>query len=249
MSCRSETAGEEILFDVAVGGGLSTGGKASDKFTTYAGWSVQLSKAIVAVGPIYYYAGQPEASLLDSLFGIRSAYACPTHAQFNKGAVLGEVVQQYAVDLLGSTTKLGTVPGLAGLCQSLELHLHPVGKLSAGSSSTSLSELSGETILLEGEAAKDGKTIAFRARLSLPEEGIMQVVESIPASIPLYDSAEQSGYIMTEALLDQWLATVSFDTLTEREGEVYLFSESTQAWTSLLRGVRSRYSYRVSWRS
>lgn len=249
MSCKSETAGEEIFFEAAVGGGTSSGAQSSEKFTTYAGWSVHLTKAIIAIGPLYYYAGEPQAHLLDSLFGIRSAQACPTHAQFNKGAVLGEIVQQYAVDLLGAPTKMGTVPGLAGVCQSLELHLHPLGKLAPGSSATPFSALEGQTVLLEGEATKEAKTVAFRAHLSLPEEGIMQIVESIPASIPLHDSAEQPGYIMTEALVDKWLDTVQFDTLTERQGETFLFTESTQAWMSLLRGLRSRYSYRLSWRS
>ncbi len=248
-SCKSQTAGEEISFDAAVGGGTESGKSGGEEFTTYAGWNVSLSKAIAAVGPVYYYAGEPQASLFDSLFGIRSAHACPTHAQYNKGAVLGEIVRQYAVDLLGAPTKMGTVPGLAGVCQTIELHLHPPGKLAAGTSATPFSDLQGNTIVLEGEATKLAKRIPFRAQFSLPEEGVMQIVESVSASVPLRDAAEQPGFIMTEVLLDQWLATVDFDTLTEREGEIYLFSESTQASTALLRGVRSRLSYRISWRS
>lgn len=249
VSCKSETAGEEISFSAAVSGGTSSGHAVTEVFTTYAGWTVKLSKAVVAIGPVYYYGGEPQARLWDGLFGIRSAHACPTHAQYDKGPVLGEIVQQYAVDLLGPAVMMGAVAGLEGDCRSVELHLHPPGKVAAGSPASSFSELAGDTLLLEGTASRETVERPFRVRLTLPDEGLMRIVESIAANVPLRDASEKPGHILIEALADQWLATVDFETLTQQDGETWLVTEETQAWTALVRGVRSKQSYRVTWRS
>lgn len=248
-SCKTETAGEEITFTAALSGGTSSGQPVTEAFSTYSGWNVRLSRAVAAVGPLYFYGGEPQARWFDGLFGVRSAHACPTHAQYDKGPVLGEVVLQFGVDLLGSVVPTGTVPGLLGNCQSVELHLHPPGKIAAGSPASALSPLGGDTILLEGTASRESVERAFRARLTLPDEGLLRIVESIPANVPLRDAAEKPGFILVEALVDQWLATVDFGSLTQQDGDTWVLTEQTQAWTSLVRGIRSKQSYRVTWRS
>lgn len=248
-ACSSETAGETISFSAGIAGATESGAAPGQEFVTYAGWRVQVSKALIAAGPIYYYAGQPQARWYEGLLGIRTAHACPTHAQYDKGTVLGEVVQQFAVDLTGAPLRMGTFDGVAGTCQSVELHLHPPGALGASSGGNSLAPLEGYTVILEGTASKDAVTRPFRAKLSLPDEGLMRIVEGIPASVPMQDVADKPGFVLVEVLVDQWLSTVDFETLTDKDGDTYLFTESTQAWTSLIRGIRAKQSYRVAWRS
>jgi len=247
VSCERTTAGKEVAFRASVQGSTSGSTPADAAFTTYAGWNVTLSQAVTVMGPLYFYEGAPQASLLHRFFSIPTAHACPTHAQYNKGAVLGEVVQQYAVDLLGEPTDLGEVFGIAGTCRTVEVHLHPPGEVPMGPSPTDVDVLGGQTIRIEGQAEKGGVEVPFVAALSIPDEGLMRVVESIAAEVVL-DDASGVGTLVVEPLLDMWFATVEFDSLTEQDGERYVFSDGTQAWNALLRGVRSRQSYRVSWR-
>jgi hypothetical protein len=248
-SCGSTTAGKEIAFSASFAGGTAGNSAPSAAFTTYAGWSVTLSKALVAVGPLYLYEGAPQANLFKKLLSIPSAYACPTHSQYNKGTVLGEILHQNVVDLLGEVTNLGTVVGIAGTCRTVELHLHPPGEIALGASQTDIGLLEGSSIRLEGIATKGGTTLPFIARLTIPDEGLMRVVESIAADVVLDDASVRSGSLLVEPLLDVWLASVEFDSLSQKEGERYVVSDDTQAWAALVRGIRSRQSYRVSWRT
>ena len=246
-SCGATTAGKEITFSASVAGGTAAGTRTTATFATYAGWSVMLSSAEAVMGPFYFYEGAPQAGLLRRLVSIPSAYACPTHAQYNKGTVLGEVLQQYVVNLLGEPTQLGSLVGIAGTCRTVELHLHPPGEVAQGPSSTDIGLLEGYSIRLEGAAAKAGVTVPFIARLTLPDDGLMRIVEGIAAEVELADASQRVGTLRIEPLLDMWLASVEFDSLTQMEGTSYVFSEEDQAWTALTRGVRSRDSYRVSW--
>ncbi|MDI7269192.1 MAG: hypothetical protein QME96_14475, partial [Myxococcota bacterium] len=248
-SCQTATPGQEILFELGVEGSLSTGRPPSEAFETYAGWTVTLNRALAAVAPVYFYEGEAMASNWERVFGIPSAYACPTHAQHNYGAVLGEVLEQHGVDLLGETASLGEVLGYAGTCRSVELHLHPPGEVPIGSGADVITDLDGHTVLLEGTATREGRTVPFVARLTLPDEGLMRIVESISADVELRDAAERPGRVVVQVLLDQWLATVDFDSLVESEGGRFVFTDETQAWSALVRGIRWRDSYRVAWRS
>ena len=245
VSCGAETSGQEITFATAISGGAGEG--TAQEFTTYAGWRVKLDQAYVAVGPIYYYEGEPQASLLQRILGPGVARACPTHAQYNKGTVLGEILEQHVVDLLAATpTDTGQVFGLAGTCRAVELHLHPLGEISAGSPAAAFDALGGDTVHLSGSAEKEGQTVRFSGGMTIPDEGLMQIVESISADVSLEPDA--AGTLVVEVLLDQWLASVDFSSLTEKQGDDYRFTENTQAYNALLRGIRSRGAYRVSWR-
>lgn len=243
-SC-SQTAGEEIRFSTAVVGSSADNNPA--EFTTYAGWKVSLTRALMVAGPIYYYEGEAQASWIKRLFTTNKAYACPSHAQYNKGSVLGEVLEQYVVDLLNAQpTHTGDVYGLSGTVRAAELQLHPPATIPVASASADIHQLEGDTILVEGKAEKDGASISYIAHLTIPDEGIMRVVESISGEVELAKS--QNGTLLLMVLLDQWFANVDFSTLHQQdENDRFLFSEDTQAYSALLRNVRSRYAYRINW--
>ena len=245
-SCDAQTAGKHISFESAFSGSTLAGSSPA-QFTNGEGWQITLSRAELLVGPIYFYSGEARETLVQRLFGISSARACPTHAQFDNGEVLGEVLAQYVVDLLADEPRsTGLLYGIQGTVSSAELHLHPPGTVAAGSAADEIAELDGQTLVLTGTAVKDDVTLPFVAELTIPDEGLMRVVESIPASVALDAS---SGALTVEALVDLWFDAVRFDTLTEQdEEERFVFSSGTQATNALLQGLRMRDAYRVTWR-
>jgi hypothetical protein len=195
---------------------------------------------------VYFYDGEARASLWQRLLGSGVVYACPTHAQFDFGVVLGQILEQYAVDLLSTTpTLIGEIGGVEGHCRSLELHLHPPGRVQAGGSAELMQKLDGATIKMAGEASKDGDKVAFSAKLTIPERGTMRIVDSITADVALKNKTEKQGVLLLQVLLDVWFANVDFATNAQQDpNQAILLDEDTIA---LLQGVRSRYAYRAVW--
>jgi len=250
VACTEETAGESIEFDTGVTGASSTGGSVT-RFVNARDWSVELTSAKVAIGPAYFYSSAPQATWVDKLLGVRVAHACPAHAQYDRGTVLGEILQQYVIDLTsGEVTSTGISAGEAGVCQMFEVHLHPPGDVPAGSPGAEFSDLHGSTAWIAGTATKDGEVIEFEGGMTVPDEGTMRIVESIPADVNLADSADRSGRAIVEVYLDQWLANVDFASLPESSnGAARVFDPDSQAYSAWLTGIRSRYAYGLSWRN
>jgi hypothetical protein len=253
FSCGAQTQGRAISFRTAVQGGVADG-QTGAAFVTSKGWSVELQSARTVVGPVYFYGGAPMARSipLSSLFA-SVALACPTHAQYDYGAILGEVLEQHVVDLLADApTSTGEVPGEAGTCQSAELHLHPPGddRLAKASPKAAFDQLGGHTVVIAGTATKGETTRPFRVALDIPKEGTMRIVQNIAADVELDDATTKPGTMVVVVLLDAWFDQVDFSSLSETdEDERYLFSEDTQARAALLQAMRNRYSYRVDWRA
>lgn len=249
LSCEAETTGRSIQFSTATAGSVDSDGTVSD-FETARGWRVELTQALTLLGPIYFYGGEPMASRF-ILPSVGVAAACPTHAQYDYGAVLGEVLEQHVIDLLAEKpTSTGEIQGQAGTCRSVEVHLHPKGdqglKLGSGSDAELLEDSS---IRLEGTAEKDGEEIPFRALVTIPDEGTARIIQNIAADEVLDDVAEKPGRLVIQVLLDIWFSEVDFSTLDETDEDgVFLFTEGTQARTALIQAVRNRYAYRVEWR-
>ncbi|MDX9722584.1 MAG: hypothetical protein RBU37_17690 [Myxococcota bacterium] len=243
-ACSEEEGEQPIVFELAVSGAASVDG-AQASFETYAGWKVELDTALLSIGPIYFYEGEAEDGSLASLFSLPSAYACPSHAQYNKGRVLGELLRQEPVDLLVGRSELGALDGLSGRLRAAELHLHPWGEISSTPNNGASQALAQQTVLFRGQAQLGEQSIAFEAHLDIPDEGLMRVVESIDTDVEL--RGDGSGRVLFEVLLDQVFATVDFASLTTQEQNVYVFTADTQAYNALLRGLRSRYAYRMSW--
>ncbi len=249
LSC-DQTSGERAAFQTGVTGGLSDGDTV-EAFTNARGWTVTLTEAYVAMGPIYFYSSRPQTAMLERLLGDGTARACPAHAQFDKGEVLGEVLEQYAVDLLsGEVEDTGLRDGVAGTAQMFEVHLHPPGEVTAGSSSSSFEPLQGHSVWVAGTATKDGSEVAFEGALTIPDEGTLRIVTSIPAEMELADIAKQPGRAVVKVHLDEWFHNVGFEGLTQQgaSGRMVL-DEDSQAYQALLVGVRSRTSYSLSWRN
>ncbi len=247
FGCTAETAGETIVFSVGIQGAHSSGDSLTS-FTTTSGWLVELSEAQAALGPVYFYAGAPRASLFKGLF-MSEAHACATHAQFDYGETLGELVAQYSVDLLSSEpTDAGQIPGIAGTCQSLEVHLHPAGSIAAGYGSASFDVLDGHSFVFKGSATKDSDTRQFIFNITIPDDGTMRIVDSVAADVEIKDFSKQPGSAVVQLYLNNFFANVDFSSLSETDDDgAYLLDDDSQAWAALLYSLRSRQSFGLVW--
>lgn len=252
FGCTTETAGEALTFDT-VAQGVTESGPADQLFTNSKGWNITLDKAVLAIGPIYYYSSEAQASLFDRMFGINSAYACPAHAQYDKGTVLGEIRQQVVVDLLDEEpTATGVSEGEMGHCQMFELHFHPPGEIPSFSNDKEIDSLGGYSFAISGNAEKNGEEIAFAGHLTIPDEGTMRIVESIPADVVLDG---RSGLALVQIHIDQQLTNLDFSSIVDESGAcledagdgVCQIGEDSQAYLAWLYGVRSRESYSLQW--
>ena len=255
--CGSQTAGEALSFDTAALG-LIDAGSPAQAFTNNRGWTITLQTARLAMGPVYYYSGDALVRrgdpLLERLLGIGTAYACPAHAQLDKGAVLGEIRRQYVVDLLADApADTGVSHGEQGQCRAFELHFHPPGQVTAGSDETAFAPLYGHSFVIGGVAGKDGASVAFSGLLTIPDEGTMRIVESVPADLALDG---RPGKAVVRIHVDRQLANLDFASIVDDAGAcledagegICRISQDSQAYLAWLSGVRSRESYSLEWR-
>ena len=130
LSCEAETAGRSIRFQTAAKGAVDFGASLTD-FENAKGWRIELTRALALLGPIYFYGGEPMASRRVVVPGAGVAAACPTHAQYDYGAVLGEVLEQYVVDLLAEKpTPTGEIYAFAdGWELGFDKYIVAVGKV------------------------------------------------------------------------------------------------------------------------
>lgn len=243
-ACGAQTAGTRVRYQTAFAGSLSSGA-ASSQFTNKLGWKIQLAEAKMLVGPIYFYSGEPRASLWKRWFGVGAAAACTTHAQFDSGKILGEVQEQVVVDLLASEpTALGVVSGVSGHMQSLELHLHPPGTLQDSSIGSQV--LGNSTLVMKGKASKDNTEIPFQVSFNIPDIGKMRIIESISSDVLLEEPVVKNGTLVVQVYLDRWFTNVNFGTLEKKDKSGVSLIDAANI--ALLQGIRSRYSYGATWK-
>jgi hypothetical protein len=244
-ACEDETAGEMVTYEVRARGQLSGGGNPTEPFENALGYTVELAAAHVAIGPVYLYNARPQATLFERFFGLRSAFACPAHAQYDRGAIVGEVLEHRAVDLFSGSTSLGTTTGEAGVVQSFEVHLHPPGDVPAGGP---IDVLEGVTVRFAGVASRDEETIEFEGALDIPDQEIWRIIASIPAEVDLSGSASLEGRAVVNVHVDEWFANVDFAELEENGDAPRQFTEGTAAYEALVMyGLRARSAYSLSW--
>ena len=151
-SCGSDgsTAGKRIAL-------TTRAGVESLSFTNAYDFQVELSRALVSIGPLRFLEGAPvtRRDWFDRVLGIQLAHAHPGH--YVEGGVLGEMLVPTSVDLTAGPTDLGVEPGVTGSALSGQFSFeHPPTGPFAGA-------LDGRIVLLEGEATKGALLRAFRA--------------------------------------------------------------------------------------
>ena len=139
-------------------------------FATETGWTVQLSKAVLSVGSLYYFDGEPAFVLrkqkplwlrLADALGPSVAHAHPGH--YLAGMALGQVTVPSSLDLLAGKVVLPDGIGITGLYRSARL------QLAAPSTEPARTQLGGQVAVVEGVAHKDGQTVFFKLSASFSD--------------------------------------------------------------------------------
>jgi hypothetical protein len=128
------------------------------------GWKVQLTKAHLSIGELYYFSGPPVVASLPPArrapswrdpFTLRAAHAHPGH--YTEGDALGQMLTPETADLLVETD-LADAEAVTGRYESARFSFAspPQGDLAA--------DLSGHVVWVNGEATKGSTTLLFRAR-------------------------------------------------------------------------------------
>lgn len=182
----------------------------AEPFENAFGWKVQLTKARVSVGELYYFTGPPVVAGLTprpsrpgvrSLFSIPSAHAHPGH--YTEGDALGQMLAPQAVDLLADTD-LAEAEAVTGRYESARFSFAspPVGDLAEG--------LEGHVVLVEGEATKDATTVAFR--VTADEEDILNADGNAFVEGCVFEAAdvEAEGTVTVTLHPSVWFDQVDF---------------------------------------
>ena len=245
----SQTSGDAIVYQASAGAALLSRQDSLRSFVTAQGWTIELSEARVLFGPVFFFGGGLRAQLLQPVLGMPSAYAHPSDDSFDKGPVLGEVLDQHVLDVMNGPTDLGFVPGVAGVTETLEVQLQPPGYTAFGQARAQLDTMRGYTFVFEGVAKKDGVEVPFLAQGNLTGEAQQRVIGSIEASVQLLDRAEQPGWFHIEFYIDEWFRFVDFGAIEEMDemGRAR-FPEESNAGAALRRGIRSRFAFGAQWR-
>lgn len=249
-ACGSETAGRSIQFDVAVEPVAQSTELSS--FESRSGWAVEFDRADVVFGPVYFHAGGERAGLGPSLWewlGPSKAYAHPADSTFEGGAPLGDVLEQFVVDMLQTApSSLGRVAGLEGRAESFEVQLHPPGYARAGSQASRMADMDGHSFIFEGVARRDGEERPFVAEGFLGDLDPERAITSIDADVALVDVSERPGPLLLRVQFQDWFRFVDFGALTEQDAEGrFTLPAGTVEGDALRRGIRSRSTFGLEW--
>lgn len=203
------------------------------RYTTSRGWDVQVTQALVALGPVRWYEGPPIFALRwwERAIGLSVAHAHPGH--YVPGAALADALTRRVVDLTSDQpAALSPADGVTGAAQSAHLELRPP-TADLGPAATALD---GATLTVRGVATMGARTVRFRGSLQLSIN-----LEGVTASGPV----DATGWEV-QVSVGRWIDRVDFAELTPATpDEEVRFGADSQAANALYRGATSVGSYRV----
>jgi hypothetical protein len=222
-ACAADTEGERVSFQL-----MATASGADAPFATASGWTIDIQQAEVVLGPVFLFDAEPIARAPWSSWLVSEAHA---HVPTQAGAVLGEAIDQVRLDLLASTPAfLADVYGQAGVARSLELQLFRAGEVNT--------TVTGDTVVLAGQAQRDGVTVPFEFRWS-PDEGAPVSITNIAASLDLNSSGAR-----VQLSLDLPSVFYNVDlTATESMTDVMVIETGSEAGQAIASGLASRWSW------
>jgi len=216
------------------------------------GWTVSLSKALVATGNLYYFDGAtifsaaPGAPARDrhasplrdgavDLLGVRRAFAHPGH--YVPGTARGQLLVGSSIDLLADNS-LGSGDGVSGITRSATFSFQsPAVGAFAG-------ELGAHVAVLEGTATKGGESRTFRAEIDAADVANtrnLPVVEGCPFEEV---DMEADGAVTLTVKVSLWFDQAEFDATPKgAAGERVLLAEADPARRALVRGMKAGQAY------
>ncbi|HEY6880041.1 MAG TPA: hypothetical protein VI299_18580 [Polyangiales bacterium] len=178
-------------------------------FATETGWTVQLSKAAVSIGALYYFDGEPafvrrEAPTrwLASALGLGIARAHPGH--YFAGIAVGQMTTPSFADLLADTTMLPAGDGISGAFRSARLQLATAEREPA------LSMLGGGVAIAEGIARNGTREVFFRVRASFDDVARSVSQGAVDGCVFEEADVEGDGVVTMTVVPHVWFNLVDF---------------------------------------
>jgi len=240
------TTGKRISLGVKVVGSP----EAKAPFNNSQGWSITLSKALIATGALYYYDGATIFSLnnpppksrgqqLWEALVEKSAFAHPGH--YIPGNAKGEYLTPSSADLRTETV-LGQGDGVSGPVRSATFSFQSpaVGTFAA--------ELGSHVVVLEGTATKGAETRVFRAELD-PADVVNTKNATAVEGCPFTEADMQADGMVTVTIkIAQWFDQVEFDAIpSSTDGKPVAIPASAIGRNELVRGVKEGLGYSFSY--
>ncbi len=201
------------------------------------GWSIELTRAAVSIGPLYYWNGAPAFMATNthdpfSFFRIPSAHAHPGH--YVPGDAMGQMLTPSSVDLALGEATLPSGEGVSGIYRSARFTFadKPVGD--------AVDALAGHVVVLEGQGTKGALNRVFRAELDIAD-----TLDA--ASEPKVDGCafdgepdvQANGTITVHVVLSVWLDQVELDAVPESpDGKPVLLARDSAAFRAIARGIK-----------
>lgn len=208
-------------------------GKGSVGLPNDHGYTVDLTRARLRLGPVYFHAGEPLFTrrnsegwpwrLLRAALGVGIAHAHPGHYQ--EGDALGEMLTAGTVDLLApAPALLGTAAGVTGTYRSARVDLAPAP--------------GGHTVEVAGTAKKGSHQVSFSASLAVTAQ-----VKGVAFGAEV---GAAPGAVRVVVELARWLELVDFTALGSGPGAV-TFASGSQAENALQRGLVNTSAFTLAW--
>lgn len=212
LGCAAETGGARVSFTAVASSSVTpeeVDGVPAFVYTDAAsGWTVTLTRAEVAVGPLYLWSGKPTLTGMRQVPGIATAWAGAD--EFLAGYLRGEVRSQVAFDALsGEEVTIGGGAGTAGESLTAELWLEPP----TGDIATLLGDA---TLQVAGTAEREGTVVPFAGSLLIddtvvdPESGQTASLVRRVRGIPLGGDLADGGVLRVGIDPTRWLAGADF---------------------------------------
>jgi hypothetical protein len=223
-STDSGTSGKRIRLEAKIGVTPE-----SKEFTNAAGWRVKTTKAVVAVGALYYYDGDTIFASRRFTF-IKPAYAHPGH--YIPGNAKGEMRTPTSADVLAGAT-LGTGDGVSGMVRSATFAF-------AG-------ELGPNAIVLEGTAEKGAELRTFRAEISFDETKGADGRPEVEGCAFTPADMESDGVVRVAIKLPLWFDQVDFEPIPKSDDGKPIVMPAGLARNQLVRGTKAGLGYAFSY--
>ena len=209
-SCVADAGGAWVEVPVAVAG------TDMDAFEVRDGWTVELDRAEVAIGPLYLCASSSSGDL------------CET--------ARGEMLDTVVVDALDPTPR--DVARLLSEAGSVRSVMHDYGitwQLTETAPGATTDAMSGHSVILEGTARKGELEIRFETAVDVTpnREGVLVVRRTIDEH-----RVAEGDRLVLEVDPRDWLRDVRFDDWVEKSfGESVRFEPNDQAWRAVVVGM------------
>jgi len=222
VACTNTTGGDLIALPFAAGG-ASRDATQPFAFTTPTGWSVELDRAVIAVGPFYFNVDPP-----------------PTD-EFRSGVVILQATEQTIVDALDPTLNevTGGANGETGTAVSVEIGL--LAPDSTNLASPAADVLDAGFAYVEGTAASGATTVPFEGQVIIdpslvtPTEPLADLQRIRGAGVALtFTSAPETLELRVDPT--HWFDQSDFSQIASTGGT---WTVDTTFAAQLLEGVKS----------